>query len=45
MVEEALDRYFDEKPWHFVMTTSKYYVSKVVDRQMLESRDFTNDLA
>ena len=45
VVEDALDMYFDDKPWHFVMTASNYCVSKVVDRQMLESRDFTNDLA
>ena len=45
VVKNALNMYFDNKPRHFVMTTSKYYVSNVVDRQMLESRDFTNVLA
>ena len=31
VVEEALNLHFKGKPWHFVLSNSKYYTSKAVD--------------
>ena len=43
VVEDALDKHFENKPWHFVMCGTKYFASKVVDRQVKDSYEFTND--
>ena len=43
VVEDALN--FECKKWHFVLSNSKYYTSKVVDRLIREAQDMANDLA
>ena len=45
VIEDSLNKYFNGKPWHFVLSNSKYFTSKVVDRQMRESQNMANDLA
>ena len=45
VIQDALDKFFKNKPWHFVLTDSKYYTSKVVDRKIREYEEMTNDLA
>ena len=45
VIEDALNVYFKGKQWHFVLSNSKYYTSKVVDRLIRESQDMANDLA
>ena len=45
VVEDATNVHFKGKPWHFVLSKSKYYTSKVVDRQIRESQGMANDLA
>ena len=46
VIEDALKKYFKGKLWHFVLSNTKYYTSKVVDRQMKESlNNMANDLA
>ena len=44
IVEDAMNAHFKGKPWHFVLCTSKYFTSKVVDRQIRESENMANDL-
>ena len=44
IVEYAMIAHFKGKPWHFVLSTSKYYTSKVVDRQIREFENMANDL-
>ena len=45
VIEDALNRHFKEKQWHFVLSNSQYYTSKVVDRQIKESAGMANELA
>ena len=45
VIEDALNRHFKEKQWHFVLSNSQHYSSKVVDRQIKESADMANELA
>ena len=45
VIEDALDRHFDGKPWHFVLMDSHYYTSKVVDSEIRQYESMTNDLA
>ena len=45
VIKDALNRHFKEKQWHFVLSNSQYYTSKVVDRQIKESADMANELA
>ena len=45
VIEEALDLYFAGKPRHFVLSTKKYFTSKVVDRLFREAEAMPNELA
>ena len=45
VVEEALNLYFKGKPWHFALSSSKYYTSKAVDSVFKEVKDMPNLLA
>ena len=45
VVEDAMNIHFKGKPWHFVLSKSKYYTSKVVEKQIRESENMANDLA
>ena len=45
VIENALDKHFNGKPWHFVLTDSHYYTSKVVDNKIRQYESMTNDLA
>ena len=45
VIHDALNKYFKGKPWHFVLTDSNYFTSKVIDRQIREYETMTNDLA
>ena len=45
LIEEALNLHFKGKPWHFVLSNSKYYVSLVVDRILKEADALPNELA
>ena len=45
VIEESLNLHFDGKPWHFVLSNSKYFVSRVVDRLLKEADALPNELA
>ena len=45
VIEDALDKHFAGKPWHFVLMDSHYYTSKVVDNKIRQYESMTNDLA
>ena len=45
VIEEALNLHFKGKPWHFVLSNNKYYVSRVVDRLLKEADALPNELA
>ena len=45
VVEDAMNIHFKGKPWHFVLSKSKYYTSKVVDREIRGSENMANNLA
>ena len=45
VIEDALDKHFKGKPWHFVLMGKQYFTSKVVDRKIREYESMTNDLA
>ena len=45
VVEEALNLYFKGKPWHFALSSSKYYTSKTIDSVFKEVKDMPNLLA
>ena len=44
-VEKAINLHFKGKPWHFVLSNSKYYTSKTVDSIFKEVVDMPNLLA
>ena len=45
VIEEALNIYFEGKKWHFILSDSKYFVSKVVDKLFQDAKSLPNDLA
>ena len=45
VIQDALDKHFNGKPWHFVLMDSNYFTSKVVDRKIREYECIPNDLA
>ena len=45
LIEDALNMHFKGKPWHFVLSDSKYYVSRVVERLMKEADALPKELA
>ena len=45
IIEEALDLYFVGKPWHFVLSNTKYFTSKVVVRLFREAEPMPDELA
>ena len=44
LVEDGLNDYFRGNDWHFVMSNTNYYTSKVVDRHIKEAKAGPNDL-
>ena len=45
VVEDALNDYFKGNDWHFVLSNSKHYTSKVVDTRIEEAKTLPNELA
>ena len=44
VVEDGLNDYFKGNDWHFVMSNTNYYTSKVVDRHIKDAKAGPNDL-
>ena len=44
VVEDVLNLHFKGKKWHFVLSNTKYYTSKTVDRLIREAQNMANDL-